>query len=147
MWKRTKTFADWQTPEQRKVQAAIWREADAAKLAQCNSLAFWRKCGERACKRRHTCAGDPYACFDRQWARYPEEAKIAIRAFIKARVAGLSFDQAIIAAADEVERFEELVAKFSPHAGAAVQPPSQDVADHDGAAIVPRDRGPRVRGL
>jgi hypothetical protein len=145
MWRRTMTFANWQTPEQRKAQAAIWRRQDKQQLTICNALQFWRVCDEGACTRRRTCSGDPHACFDRQWARYPEEEKTWIRAAIKARLDGLSPEAAGRAADAELAHYVALMAKHEqPDAPLAPAPqPAQTVTQEtirDGARIMARVR-------
>jgi hypothetical protein len=145
MWQRTMTFAKWQTPAQRKAQAAIWRRHDKQQLTICNVLQFWRVCEEGACTRRQTCCGDPHACFDRQWARYSEEEKVWIRAAIKARADGLSPEAAGRAADAELADYVALMAKHGqPGASLAPAPePAQTAMQEtlpDGARIVARVR-------
>jgi hypothetical protein len=68
-------FADLQTPEQRKAQAAHWRRADAYRRAFNNALGFWRVCKNPICRRRRGCSHDMHACFERHWWSLPEEEK------------------------------------------------------------------------
>ena len=123
MWKRTMTFADWQTPTQRATQAEMWRRDDAQRLAMCNALQFWRACGKRACQRQHTCAGDPHACFTRHWALVPEDQKVWLRAGIKARKDGLSPEMAARAADAEQARVAALMAKHAQPVAAVTAAP------------------------
>jgi hypothetical protein len=67
--------------------AAAEREAVLRELA--SRLQFRMLCGNRACKRAASCAGDAERCFARHWRLVPEEVKVSLRAGINARVAGL----------------------------------------------------------
>jgi hypothetical protein len=86
MWKRPLTFADWQTPAQRAIQLALWRDEDERRIALNNALGVWRGCGTVGCRRNRSCQGDPHACFARFWAALPDETKEEFRAAIRARM-------------------------------------------------------------
>ncbi len=152
MWKRKLTFTREQTPKQRKAQAAITRENDKNKLIQCNSMRFWRICEIAECKRRRTCAGDPWACFERHWRLVPEPLKHAIRAMVVARGDGASYDEALragIAAhaqwAEREAEFAKLDADAAKPATASTAAPTPQPAEQP--TFVPEHRAPRIRSL
>ncbi len=84
MRKRTRKQAAEQTPKQRKAQARRVRY-HARSLAFCNSLQFWQECQIGACRRNHSCRGEPHACFTRHWRSVPEDEFAMARAEIHAR--------------------------------------------------------------
>jgi hypothetical protein len=137
MWKRTIKFNPDQTPEQRAWQEKWVRRDDARRVAMCNALQFWRACHTRECKRRHACSGDPQACFTRHWEHYPEEAKVWFRAVAKLRQDGLSTQQAMQRANDEMARVEEAEAAARRALDAALPPPQDRAAS---PPILPRVR-------
>jgi hypothetical protein len=134
MAKRTHTSVMPQTREQRQSQDEQTRRHDAAAAAWCNVLEFWRRCSERACKRRHVCAGDPHECFRRQWALYREDQKVWIREGFKARAEGHPPAEAVRIADAERARYLALTARLA----APASPPAP--AKREGAAIPPRVR-------
>jgi hypothetical protein len=91
-------FADWQTPEQRKVHAAHWRKRDAGQRKINDALEFWRGCAKPACRRGRTCASDMHACFARNWALVPDEAKEWLRGALLAMKQGARGDELVRAA-------------------------------------------------
>jgi hypothetical protein len=72
---------------------------------------FWFACPDDRCRRRRACAGDPYTCFERYWWLVPETHKINFRTFIRARVAGMSVQQANRACKEEIARSAEHIAR------------------------------------
>jgi hypothetical protein len=123
------------------------RQDDAKRVMMCNALQFWRVCDERACRRRHTCSGDPQACFTRHWSQFPEDGKVWLRAGIKARVDGLSPQAAARAADAEVARHVALMAKHARPAAAAAPAPHPDEAAIQETVDDDARTGPRVRSL
>ena len=118
---------------------------------QCNRLRFWMVCAAKRCRRAKSCEGDPEQCFDRWWPHMPEEAKVYIRAAIRAMARkGMDKMQARQAAEAEVERWKE-----TARANAERTPPAEPVVarepaappDPDATRFTPESRAPRVRSL
>jgi len=63
------------------MQVRAW----ARNLAVCNALAFWRDCDVAACRRNHTCCGNPIGCFTLRWRTVPEDILTIVRKTINAR--------------------------------------------------------------
>jgi hypothetical protein len=72
---------------------------------------FWFACPDNRCRRQRACAGDSSACFERYWWLVPEAHKINFRTFIKARVAGMSLEEAGRAADEDIARSAEHIAR------------------------------------
>jgi hypothetical protein len=72
---------------------------------------FWRVCAEKSCRRAKACMGDADACFERHWPWVHEGDKIFFRTVIKMRLAGLSHAEACRAAAEEVARSVDDIAR------------------------------------
>lgn len=79
---------------------------------------FWFACPDNSCRRRRACAGDPYTCFERYWWLVPEAHKINFQTFIRARVAGMSVEQACRACDEEIARSAEHIARVDAEVGA-----------------------------
>ena len=105
MFETKLTFAEGQTPEQRKAQADYWRRHDARRRGINDSLGFWRLCGKPQCRRNRTCSFDMHACFARHWAQVPEEDKEYLRGCITAACGGVrgldALDRAGLAAREK----------------------------------------------
>jgi hypothetical protein len=127
---------DRRTPAQRLAYEKAQARDTAVRAGICNALKFWLRCHDRRCRRQRACSGDPHACFRRHWALYSEEEKVWLRAGIKARVQGLSPQDAALAANAELARHLALMEKHAPQPAPA-PPPKQP---GDGTP-------PRVRGL
>jgi hypothetical protein len=72
---------------------------------------FWWACPDDRCRRRRACAGDSNACFKRYWWLVPEAHKINFNTFVRARVDGMSVQQASRAAADAIARSADHIAR------------------------------------
>jgi hypothetical protein len=125
---RTKvTFAENQTPEQRKAHAESWRREDARRRIINNAFGFWRICSKPLCRRNRTCSQDMHACFERHWRPIPEDQKEWIRGAIVAKHEGASGD-AVLRAAD-ARRVEYLELQERMNAGATPTAPLQGADD------------------
>ena len=122
-----------------------------------NVFQFWIVCQYPACKRKESCAGDPYACHQRWWPWVPERNKAYYRAYVQARADG-THEQAHQHAEAEVKRLADHIAWVEAEQDArldtleaaeraqgddAASPPAQR---EDASTAVPQ-RGPRVRAL
>lgn len=105
------TYGDAPTPAQQRVQDEWDRARQENYRYVCNGFHFWRVCAEKSCHRRKACMGDTEACFERRWPWVHEGDKIFFRAGIKARVAGLSVDEACRVAEEEVARSADHIAR------------------------------------
>jgi hypothetical protein len=99
------------TPAQKRAQAEFDRRRDQEHRYLCNTFQFWSVCAESPCRRRKSCVGDADACFERRWWLVPEKIKIFFRAGIKARIAGLSVEEACRVADEEVARSADHIAR------------------------------------
>jgi hypothetical protein len=104
-------YGDAPTPAQLRAQAEFDRQRQAHRRKLCNMFEFWSVCPHGQCQRRRSCVGDAEACFERRWWVVPEELKILLHAFAKARVAGMSFEDAHRAADEEVARSADHIAR------------------------------------
>jgi hypothetical protein len=98
---RTQIVAE-QDP-QRAEDSVLTPEDVAFRRKCCNWLEHWRDCDVPACRRTHACAGDPTDCYIRHWLRYPDIARVWVRAGISAlarersaRAAALAADFALV---------------------------------------------------
>jgi len=82
-------------------------------------LLFWVACSLPACKRTRKCAGDPHVCFARWWPHVPKELKVRIQAAIKARVDGLSVQEAEAAGEAAVAQWRDIEARYGSQGGRA----------------------------
>jgi hypothetical protein len=126
-------------------QDKIDREREAAARAQCKLLRVWRACRKKPCRRAHSCKGNMEECFDLHWRALPEEARVWLRAGIKARIEGLSPNQAAEAADAEVARHRELTARYEAAFADTRPGPVAQAAQATAAANKPAL--PRARGL
>ena len=101
-------YSDEPTAAQDASRAEDADEHTATMRFVCTLFRFWRVCPHKACRRAHTCGGDPHACFARWWRHVPQEVKVLVRAGITARCAGLDPQEAARAARAEVARWREL---------------------------------------
>lgn len=74
-----------------------------------NVFQFSIVCQYPACKRKESCAGDPYACHQRWWPWVPERNKAYYRAYVQARADG-THEQAHQHAEAEVKRLADHIA-------------------------------------
>jgi hypothetical protein len=81
---------------------------------------FWFACPNGGCRRRRACAGDPYTCFKRYWWLVPEAHKINFWTFIRARVAGMSVQQASRACDEEIARSADHIARVDAETKAKI---------------------------
>ena len=72
---------------------------------------FWLACPNDGCRRRRACAGDANTCFERYWWLVPEAHKISFNSFVRARVAGMSVQQASRAAGEAIARSADHIAR------------------------------------
>ncbi len=98
--KSKKPAADGDTRSGAELEAAAIRKL-------CTLLWFWQFCGSKRCLRAQGCAGGAKECFRRFWPEVPEDAKITIRALIKARNAGLSEHETAAAIERDLARYRE----------------------------------------
>ena len=108
------------TPAQKRAQAEFDRRRDRQRRHLCNTFEFWSVCPQSPCRRRKSCAGDAGACFERWWWVLPEKVKIFFRAGIKARIAGLSIDEACRVADEEVARSADHIARVDAEVDAKI---------------------------
>lgn len=135
---RTKvTFAENQTPEQRKAHAENWRREDDRRRTINNAFGFWRICVKPVCRRNRTCSHDMHACFERHWRPIPEDQKEWVRGAIMAKQEGAS-GEALRGAAD-ARRAEYLQLQERMNAGAEPTAPLQG-ADAGNSAPTPNAR-------
>jgi hypothetical protein len=82
---------------------------------------FWWACPDGRCRRRRACAGDSNACFKRYWWLVPEAHKISFNTFVRERVAGMSVQQASRAAAEEIARRADHIARVDAETDARLK--------------------------
>ena len=99
------------TPAQQRWQTEMERRHDRGRRSVCTGFKYWRRCDEKACRRRKACMGDAEACFKLNWPRTSEADKIFFRTGIKARIAGLSVEEACRVANAEVARSADYIAE------------------------------------
>jgi hypothetical protein len=85
-----------------------------------NLFTFWFACPNDHCRRQRACAGDPHTCFKRYWWLVPEAHKISFQTFVKARVAGMSVEQASRAGDEEIARSAEHIARVDAEVDAKI---------------------------
>ena len=126
MFQTKVTFAEGQTPEQRKAHAASWRREDERRRTINNAFGFWRICSKPVCRRNRTCSHDMHACFERHWRPIPEDQKEWVRGAIVAKSGGAT-GEAVLRAAD-ARRAEYLQLQERQNAGAkpVASPPGAD---------------------
>ncbi len=129
MFETKVTFAEGQTPEQRKAHVAYWRRKDAQRRGLNNALGFWRLCGTPRCRRNRTCSGDMHACFARLWPLVPDEQKEYLRGCARAVNGDGDLSMDAVDRAGRAAR-EEYLKRMAERARppAAVVPVSPDVA-------------------
>ena len=64
------------------------RQAEQRLRYQCDLLQFWRRCRDTACRRKRSCIGDAYACFDCGFAAMSEADREWLRGAIMATLKG-----------------------------------------------------------
>ena len=138
MFQTKVTFAEGQTPEQRKAHAASWRREDERRRTINNAFGFWRICSKPVCRRNRTCSHDMHACFTRHWAQIPEDQKEWLRGAIVARREGASGDAVVRAADARRAEYLQLQERINP--GAEPTAPLQGGADVAAAAPMPNAR-------
>lgn len=113
----------------------------------CRALQFWRVCGKAPCRRALDCMGDAQACFRQFWWQLPEEARVWIRAAIKASASGMKNKAAALAADAEVVRWQDLQQRYAPKnaADAAPTQPAAPTKPHDSTPVP--SPAPRIRML
>ena len=114
-------YGDPLTPAHQRAQAEFDRQRDQQHRSICNVFRFWSGCPESRCQRQRSCAGDAEACFDRRWWRVSERKKILFRTFVKARVAGMSFAEAVGAAVDDIVRSADHIARVDADTAARIE--------------------------
>lgn len=121
----------------------------------CTHLMFWTACGRAKCLRARACVGDANECFPRLWPIVPDELKIAIRAAIKAKHAGLPPAEVKAEVKRELVRWrksmaprteQQEMAEPAPQAQSIAPVASSHRAPKSGAPN-PRVRSPRLRVL
>src|SRR5690606_19393759 len=77
-------------------------QAFTPRQRHCDFLELWRRCPGAACRRTHSCAGVPGACFNRAYAGMSEIARLWAAAGIVALDRGASRRAAALAADSRV---------------------------------------------
>jgi hypothetical protein len=104
--------ADWQTPEQKEWQRK--HDAEHAKLQRmrADALEFYELCPHKCCRRARSCQVDGQPCHPLLIPLIPHDFKIWLRVAVKARMDGLSPEEANKAGEAEVERYQQLEAQY-----------------------------------
>jgi hypothetical protein len=95
---RTQTLVAEQDPQHAEEDRVLTPEDEAFRRKCCNWLEHWRECDAPACRRTHACAGDPTDCYIRHALRYPDVARVWVRAGTSALARGRSARAAALAA-------------------------------------------------
>jgi hypothetical protein len=101
--------------------------------AMSNMLCIYGLCGRRACRRARACRGEPRDCLRRYAPLVPEDAREGAKAMAWAGRRGLSFDDLLDDARDDVLALADWAAGITASYRRAVRPGSQNTRDHRAA--------------
>jgi hypothetical protein len=107
-------------PARANTQRRDFSQPDVRRRFLCDTFLFWLGCPHTGCKRQRRCVGDASACFDRFWWLVPENHKVHLRAYVKARVAGAPHHEACAAAEKEVVRQARYIAEIDAASDAKI---------------------------
>jgi len=57
-------------------------ESELQTRRYCDTFTLWRRCRDKRCRRRRTCAGDPHNCLKRGLASVPQSMQAEVRQVI-----------------------------------------------------------------
>jgi hypothetical protein len=112
-------------------------EVDACWRWVNNFMGYWRVCDAQPCRRKHGCAGNGEACFNRFWRLTPEAPKVYLRTVLRARDAGRSIPESIQDAEAEVVRAAEHIARADAATDARLAAKAQAASQDRPATTLP----------